>query len=239
MAYRAILLDLFGTLIAYGDQEAGMRASRDGLYAALVQAGATIPVEQFNADWDTRLFAPLAPHEDVCSTTFVSKIRRLCGWYGLPLAEATVERAAMACLASWDSSIYLPEDTWPALKQLEHKYSLALVSNFDHPPFARKLLNSTGLADLLDPIIISGEVKVDKPDPRIFRLALDTLGYSAQETLFVGDSLDADIAGSRAVGCCPVLIDRERRHMDYAGERVENLLELVALLDGGPDGQRS
>jgi putative hydrolase of the HAD superfamily len=239
MTLRGILLDLFGTLIAYGDQEAGMRASRDGLYYALVEAGAMIPVEQFNVDWDTRLFSPLAPHEDICDTPFMSKIRRLCGWYGLSLDEATMEGAATACLASWDSSIYLPEDTMPALSQLRPKVGLALVSNFDHPPFARKLLASTGLVEVLDPIIISGEVKVDKPDPRIFHLALERLGCSAEETLFVGDSLEADIAGSRAVGCRPVLIDRERRHADYGGERIETLLELVALLDYQLDGERS
>jgi len=200
MALRAILLDLFGTLIAYGGEEAGMRAARDGMYKALESSGATIPRDQFNQDWETRLFAPLALGEDICETTFMSKIRRLCKWYGLSLGKETVRKVATACLATWDSSMYLPEDTMPALTVLRSRFRLALVSNFDHPPFARKLLVSTGLAEMLDHIIISGEVKVDKPDPRIFRLALDALGCSAEETLFVGDSLDADIAGSRAVG---------------------------------------
>jgi putative hydrolase of the HAD superfamily len=233
MTWRAILLDLMGTLIAYGDQEAGMRTARDGLYQALVGAGAMIPPEQFNEDWGTRLFAPLALGEDICETPFLSKIRRLCGWYDLPLGDEMVERAATACLATWDSSIYLPEDTMSAVNRLRLKYKLALVSNFDHPPFVWKLLRNTGLVEVLDPVIISGEVGVDKPDPRIFHLALEALGCAAEEAVFVGDSLEADIAGSRAVGCRPVLIDRERRHIGYAGERIDNLLELTALLDHG------
>lgn len=238
MPYRAILLDLFGTLIAYGGEEAGMRAARDGMYNALVDSGAMILYDQFSQDWETRLFSPLALAEDVCETTFLSKIRRLCGWYGLSLEDETMSKVATACLATWDSSMYLPEDTMPALRSLRPGFELALVSNFDHPPFARKLLVSTGLAEILDPMIISGEVKVDKPDPRIFHLALEALGCAPEETLFVGDSLAADIAGARAVGCRPVLIDRERRHMDYTGERIENLFELAALLDCGSEEQR-
>jgi FMN phosphatase YigB (HAD superfamily) len=49
----------------------------------------------------------------------------------------------------------------------------------------------------------------------------------------VGDNLDADVAGARAVGMTPVLIDRYARLPDTDELRVETLAELVQLVEGG------
>jgi putative hydrolase of the HAD superfamily len=80
---------------------------------------------------------------------------------------------------------------------------------------------------------ISGVVGVAKPDPGIFRAALDQAGVAAGACLHVGDSLDADVAGARAVGMIPVLIDRHARLPDADELRVESLAELVELVEGG------
>jgi len=57
-----------------------------------------------------------------------------------------------------------------------------------------------GLAERLDVAVFSSEVGRRKPDPLIFRTALDRLGVEPGNALFVGDSLEADIAGAAGFG---------------------------------------
>ena len=61
-------------------------------------------------------------------------------------------------------------------------------------------LQVCGLDRFVDELVVSGEVGVSKPDPMIFRTALDRLGVTAEESVMVGDSWTADIEGARAAG---------------------------------------
>jgi putative hydrolase of the HAD superfamily len=73
-----------------------------------------------------------------------------------------------------------------------HGLAVAVVSNWDISLHER-------LAPLGIPVTTSAELGVPKPDPAIFRLALERLGVSSERTLHVGDS-DADEEGARAAG---------------------------------------
>ncbi|HEY6865985.1 MAG TPA: HAD-IA family hydrolase, partial [Candidatus Eisenbacteria bacterium] len=64
-------------------------------------------------------------------------------------------------------------------------------------------------------VVDSHEVGIEKPDPAIFRLALDRLGVAAARALFVGDIRSVDEAGARGAGMPFVLLDPLG---DYAGE---------------------
>jgi 5'-nucleotidase len=61
-------------------------------------------------------------------------------------------------------------------------------------------LRICGLDQFADELVVSAEVGVSKPDPEIFRVAMNRLGVSAQQTVMVGDSWAADIEGARAAG---------------------------------------
>jgi HAD superfamily hydrolase (TIGR01549 family) len=61
-------------------------------------------------------------------------------------------------------------------------------------------LQVCGLGRFVDELVVSGEVGVSKPDPMIFRTALDRLGVTAEGTVMVGDSWIADVEGARAAG---------------------------------------
>ncbi len=228
---KAILFDLFGTVIAYGDVVRGTRLAWEGVYSVLCGLGATVPYERFANEWQSSFVTPLAPGEDVAETPFLSKMLRFFESYGLPRNADAAAQAVRNCLAGWDMHVNLPADAVPTLEALRASYALALVTNFDHPPYARMVLSRYGLVELFDVIVISGEVHVDKPDPRIFHLALDALHCAPTDALFVGDSLDSDIAGASAVGCRPVLMDMGNRHPAYEGERIRSLGELPGLLD--------
>jgi putative hydrolase of the HAD superfamily len=228
---RSILFDLFGTVIAYSDIDQGNRQAAEAVYAALQQLTPTVPYERFRAYWDDELFKPLAHAENVAVTPFVSRILRMFQYLGVARDAGAALHVATQCLAGWDALLYRPADALSTLQLLRPYYRLALVSNFDHPPYVHAALDHHGLAACFDTVVISGEVGYDKPDPRIFHLALDALGCTPHEALFVGDTLEADILGAQAVGCRAVLIDRTGKYPVYGGERIQALGELLPLLE--------
>ncbi len=128
----------------------------------------------------------------------------------------------------------LDAEAEPILGALARDRRLALVTN-GAPDVQREKLAGTPLARYFAAIVISCEVGVAKPDPRIFELALERIGADAHETVMVGDSLARDVAGAHAAGIRAVWIDR---HL-WAGEegpapdaRIEALSELPAALAG-------
>ena len=86
---------------------------------------------------------------------------------------------------------------------------LGIISNWD--PSARSTLARQGIADYFDPIIISSEVGIEKPDERIFLLALEKAGVSASQCLYVGDNYYDDAIGAMKVGMPSVIINRFER----------------------------
>lgn len=69
------------------------------------------------------------------------------------------------------------------------------------------LFDKLGLADTFDHVIDSHHVGVEKPDPRIFELALQRFGVAAGEALHLGDTYATDVVGARAAGLQLALID--------------------------------
>jgi putative hydrolase of the HAD superfamily len=63
------------------------------------------------------------------------------------------------------------------------------------------------LESLFEAVLIEGELGYGKPDPRIYRLALEKLGVRAAETSMVGDSLECDVGGPQQVGVRGIWID--------------------------------
>jgi putative hydrolase of the HAD superfamily len=120
----------------------------------------------------------------------------------------------------------LYEDARPVLEDLRaHGLKLGLVSN--------------GIRDLslfvahhaleVDAIVDSRTHGWVKPHESIFRVALERLGTDASDTVMVGDSLEEDVEGARAVGMRALLVDRHDRHPDVP-ERLTDLLQLPAAL---------
>jgi putative hydrolase of the HAD superfamily len=99
-------------------------------------------------------------------------------------------------------------DVVPALSRLrERGLKLVAVSNWDCS--LPRVLQRCGVDGLLDGTVTSAEAGSRKPDPRIFVAALELAGCEASEALHVGDTAEEDVAGARAAGIRPLLIDRE------------------------------
>jgi HAD superfamily hydrolase (TIGR01509 family) len=94
------------------------------------------------------------------------------------------------------------------LAALGERVQLAVCSNFSHSPTALAVLEGAGLRWHFDAVLISDSVGFRKPRPEIFRATLGALGAAPEETLHVGDSLSADVAGAAALGLRTAWITR-------------------------------
>jgi putative hydrolase of the HAD superfamily len=114
---------------------------------------------------------------------------------------------------------------------------LGIVSNADgligERLRERELLQvGPGVGIEVDCVIDSGAVGVMKPDPRIFRLALEAMGVDAGDAWYVGDMPGIDVVGARRAGLRPFLVDPLGLHREAHYERVASLTELAQLVAG-------
>jgi putative hydrolase of the HAD superfamily len=99
------------------------------------------------------------------------------------------------------------DDAEPALSDLRGRgLRLVVVSNWDYA--LPRVLERVGLLPLLDGVVTSASVGAAKPDPAIFRAALEVADCEASEALHVGDSNEEDVAGAGAAGIRALLLDR-------------------------------
>ncbi len=148
------------------------------------------------------------------------------------------------CLQPWydqraSNWIYIEPDVKPTLEKLRDQgLKLGLVSNTAWPAAAHDPdLEHFGIIDLLPCRIYSCDFGWEKPDPHIFHAALDCLGLKPEETAFVGDFLQFDIAGAHGVGMKAVwkrIVGRPDEIDDHTivpDATITRIGELPAVLD--------
>ena len=207
MPIRAVLFDFSGTLFRLEEDDSwfdgmelidddGRRAVDEHMQAELMErlthptGGSVTRTEEVHRAWVNRDLAPALHRE-----AYLHALRDA----GLPDQHAQALYQQAIDPASW---VPYP-DTVEVLRSLKDRgLRTAIVSNiaFDIRPAFR----AAG-ADA-DEFVLSFEVGVVKPDPRIFQIALQHLGVGADEAVMVGDSQENDGA-ARAVGCDFILVD--------------------------------
>lgn len=207
MGPRGVFFDLYGTLLIYGDMAAAWSDWLSALWGSLTACGLSIPKDSLAERCNGFFERPDPPPDSTGLTIFERRLRVLCAELGLDTDDGCLRKTAATSVAAWDGHVTLDPETVPMLKALKPTKSLALVSNYDHPPHVHKLLAKHRLTGFFDAIVVSGEVGVKKPDPRIFAPALEQTGLRPEQALFVGDAVE-DIEGARAAGLAPILIQR-------------------------------
>lgn len=117
-------------------------------------------------------------------------------------------------------------DALPALRELaESGYTLGIVSNFE--AWLMTLLERLAVLPLMSVVVVSGVEGIEKPDPEIFRRALDRIGASASRAVYVGDNPRIDVEPALALGMGAVLVDRRGVHNGFRASPVVRSLEQV------------
>lgn len=130
--------------------------------------------------------------------SFGDTVRHLVTGVGAALGVADAKLTERVAMRFLDEAMVGLRDQAPLLSRLAHRYRLGIVSNF-YGNLAT-VCKDAGLDAFFSVIVDSTLAGSTKPDPRIFRYALDALGLSPGEAVFVGDSLPRDMAGARGVG---------------------------------------
>jgi HAD superfamily hydrolase (TIGR01509 family) len=147
------------------------------------------------------------------------------------------ERAGAFLDGAWarhlERNLYskVPEGLGPALDDARARgVAVAIISNSEGKLEA--LFRDLGIRDHFDLVVDSGIVGVEKPDPRIFRVALEHFDVAPDRALHLGDVYATDIVGARAAGLRCALIDPfdhyAGRHPDVP--RVEGVVEVARAL---------
>jgi len=104
---------------------------------------------------------------------------------------------------------------------------LGIISNFDSRVYS--VLDSLGIRQFFDAITLSSEAGFSKPDPGIFKAAIDAIALPAPAILLVGDSPHDDVEPAIALGMRAVLIDRKDRYSSTPGiPRISSLKEVFS-----------
>jgi putative hydrolase of the HAD superfamily len=166
---------------------------------------------------------PELEHDEEIWIAFTEHIVR-----GMGGGEEGATACAVEMVREWErhENFSLYEDALPVLDDLRsYGLKLGLVSNGQRD--LEEFVLHHGLA--VDVAVGSKAFGRQKPHPSIFEAALTALGISAGETAMVGDDLEDDIEGARALGMHAVLLDREGRYPE-AQESIPDLFALPAAL---------
>ena len=232
-AVRAVLLDAFGTLVTMEPPAPHLRAElrrRAGLEVSEAEAAAAFRAE---------IAYYLAHHLEGRDTASLDRLRDRCAdvirdCLGPDRVDRATARAAM--LAALRFASY--PDAAPGLRRLrERRLKLVVASNWDCS--LPRVLERTGLAELVDGVVSSAEVGAAKPDAALFQAALALAGVRADQALYVGDSPANDVEGARSAGIRAALMARDeppsvRWHAPASGgqavPRVRELGEVASLI---------
>lgn len=107
----------------------------------------------------------------------------------------------------WELYPEVPE----VLEQLGARFALAVISNFDGR--LRFILQHLGISKYFEHVFISSELGTDKPDPDIFRRAINVMHLDANEVLHVGDDNERDWRTAAAAGLRIFRLDRPRNSL--------------------------
>ena len=197
--YDAVLLDAFGTLIDIDRPFPRLQGSVRRHLGAVITP----------ADAERAFRAEMTYYADHChegsDARTLAALRERCA--GVILAELGIEAdpARAAALLIDAIAFRAHDDAAPLLAGLaEAGVGVAVVSNWDCS--LPEALAAAGIA--VEHVVASGSAGSSKPDPRIFRAALDALGVEAGRALHVGDTEETDGVGARAAGIDVRIVDR-------------------------------
>ena len=211
MPIKAVLFDMFDTLMLIEKNHEFYSPSLIRMYNYLHKNGIDVPFDKFNEVYikvrDALYVEADLNWEEPHFNVRVSQTLKNLG-YDYDVSSPIVTTATNEFCEEFMKYVRIDQNAKTMLEQLHGKYKLGIVSNFAIPECLLKLLKANGLDGLFNAVVVSGAVNKRKPSPEIFKGALKMLDVSASETVFVGDTIDADVEGPKAVGMKVIYIER-------------------------------
>ncbi len=215
MKLKAIFFDLDNTLCNYSvGWESARARGIERAYRALVAhlPGVAFPDWQRAFDKASEEVAPFweEPVERGLPLGR-ERTRRALGHLGLDPEDADPELVDALTGAFYEAvleHLELFPDAEEVLRALRPRFVLGIITN-GPADVQRTKIERLGLPERVDHVLISGELGIAKPDPRIFRRALERAKAPPEAFLFVGDHPEADVQGAKGAGLWAAWINRK------------------------------
>ncbi len=228
MKYKAVIFDLFGTLI-----ENFSRSEYAAVFTEMANI-LSVPPAEFLQSWgeafDQRATGVFATTEDA--------IRNLSFKFNPRVTEGQINQAARVRLDYTKRSINPRDGAIEVLGGLKAAgYKTGLIS--DCTCEIPNVWDSTALAPFFDVTVFSCVAGIKKPDPRIYLIATDQLEVEPQDCLYIGDGSSRELSGALQVGMHPVIIrvpDESvdthfvEREENWEGPEISSFQEVLGLL---------
>jgi putative hydrolase of the HAD superfamily len=146
------------------------------------------------------------------------------------ISDELIDRLADDYIENLANFNHLFEGTIELLEYLKDTYNLHIITNGFEEIQSKKMKNSK-ILHYFDQIITSESVGVKKPDPKVFNFALNIAKAAKENSMMIGDSLEADIQGALNVGMHAIhCVFDEMSATDTQITSVTSLLELKKYL---------
>lgn len=159
---------------------------------------------------------------------YFEMIFKFCGVTDAPVVRAVLDELQRIHKESnlWE---IVPPEVPRALQSLRGRVRMSVISNANGT--VREKLRRVGLLEFFETVLDSHEEGIEKPDPRIFRAALERTGTKVEEALYVGDIYHIDVVGARAAGMDVILLDPADLYRDKPVRRLPGVGALPSSID--------
>jgi len=232
---RAVLFDLGDTLVDGKDFDGWTELARR-FYLDLD------PDELRHAYFEVESDVDVRPHPEGREAGLVDFWRRTLSRAAGKELDDTTTRKFIAAVHETERPVRLYSDTRRCLDQLRsERRALGVVSNSTSEAAVRRILDRVGILDYFARILSSGTEGVEKPNPEIFRRAVERLAVKPDETLYVGNLAYTDAKAATAAGLHGVWLNREGFGYGEDPPEITSLIEVptvVRRLENGEAGPR-
>ncbi len=206
---KGVFFDLHGTLLVPINIDAAWNDWLTAFHSCMGECGLKMSKEEFKEHIGDLFDRPAPDKGDAKASTFERRVIDLGKRLGLEIDEEYLRQMIDYVIGVWHGYFILDPEARAVLEYLKPKFSVALITNWDHAPWIYKLLPEHKIGRYFDSVTVSDEVGALKPDPRIFKVALEGTDLEPHEVVFIGDSIE-DVKGALAAGIQPILISREQ-----------------------------
>ncbi len=230
---RGVVFDLGSTLIRYdGDWIEARRLGTQALVEQLRTDGLNIDEPAFMDAFIKAIDASYHVREEDCrERTTASLLQQVIEDFGLPsIKEEEIQRSLVKFYGVGEAQWTPMPHLYDMLDTLEREgMHLGIISNAGDRGNVQRLIDNAQLREYFDPILISAEVGVRKPDTRIFHMLLAQWDLRAEEVVMVGDLLSVDVFGAQRVGMHQIWLKAEDQFPEKEQDDHEIVPEAVAL----------
>ena len=187
MKYKAVIFDLFETLITEWGHK---KYTKNEMCSDL-----GIEREKFDLYWDEK-----EGERYLGTISFEDSILYVCKNCGKQIDDSTLVDITEKRIKTKSTCFeYVTPDVFQLLSNLKAKgLQLAIISNCSSEEV--KVIKQSKIYQYFDQVILSFEVKMQKPDSRIYKEAANLLGVAVNECIFVGDGGSNELEGARIAG---------------------------------------